>query len=103
MSSWLSRLLGRSERRDDLAAERHHQLSTMVPFPADLNWHDLAAAEKNLEALRAYAQGLATSVIDWYLRKRRWKKIFSWALRLLAYAFAIVRSPCAPTEGIERG
>jgi SMODS and SLOG-associating 2TM effector domain 2 len=84
--AWLSDLARFRIRRpplgiDDLKIWRHRRLSTALPFPA-LDWAE--PEEENLKALYDYVVHLAYGVIDWYIRHRLWKKLWSRALRIVS-------------------
>jgi hypothetical protein len=91
--AWLARLVRicirlPPEGIDDLRIWRHRQLSTSLPFPT-LSWSDDNDAEASLKELHDYAVQLAHSVIDWYIRHRFWKKIYSRALRAASFLLVI--------------
>jgi len=94
--SWWVRLadwLVRPERdrgEEELQITRQRQLSMAVPFP-ELDWSGDAGREaESLKTLHDYAVALANSAIDWYVRKRQWKKCWSIILRFLIFLFAII-------------
>jgi hypothetical protein len=70
------------------AFARHHRLSIALPFPHSLEWSTCEEITRSLDALYDYAEDLATSVIDWYLTKKRGKRRLSVGLRYSSYAFA---------------
>jgi hypothetical protein len=77
---WLDAILGA-----DIRIVRHHGLSTALPFPP-ISWS--ANVEQNLAELHDYAVQLAHGALDWYLKKRRWKKLWSKTLHIAAYTAA---------------
>jgi hypothetical protein len=68
---------------DDQKIWRHRHLSTAIPFP-ELDWSDI---ETSLGALYDYAVQMANGTIDWYIRRRFWKKILSRGLHLASFVF----------------
>ncbi|MGA2129333.1 MAG: SLATT domain-containing protein [Xanthobacteraceae bacterium] len=70
---------------EGLQIARHRQLAMAVPFP-QLDWN---RDTESLRILHDYAVALANSVIDWYVRKRHWKRFWSIILRFLIFLFAI--------------
>jgi hypothetical protein len=75
---------------DDIAEQiqyaRHHLLCTAIPF-ARIDWSDQT---RTFRDLYHFAEQLALGAIDWYLRKRRTKKVTSVCLRYASYFFVIV-------------
>jgi hypothetical protein len=59
------------------------ELSLALPFP-DLDWSVEDRQKETAEKLRDYVESLATSSIDWYLRKIVWKRLFARSLHVLA-------------------
>jgi hypothetical protein len=73
-----------------LQADRHRRLSVAVPFPEDLSWCNKVDIEKSLRSLHDFAVRVANSAIDWYGRKRTWKRFWARTVHLLAYLFGVV-------------
>jgi hypothetical protein len=78
-----------ADRKERADIARHQLLSIAIPFPENLDWSTPEKTEESLNALYGFGNDLATSVIDWYLQRRRGKKRQSVYLRYASYAFAI--------------
>jgi hypothetical protein len=70
----------------DLKIWRHRHIATALPFPR-IRWSDQQSDEERLEKLYDYAVQMANGVIDWYIRRRFWKKTFSRVFRFLSFLF----------------
>src|ERR1051326_4322833 len=95
---FLLRIWAMAEQKDTEAADRlraradiarHQMLSIAIPFPEKLDWTTSERTEESLSELYDFAGDLATSVIDWYLQRRRGKKAQSVGLRYASYTFAV--------------
>src|ERR1700760_1711534 len=69
-----------------LLIRRHRILSTALPFP-NLDWSQEQNNALNLKRLRGYCEGLANSVLDWYLEHHNKKKWKAKSLHNLIFAF----------------
>jgi hypothetical protein len=92
MIAWLKRIFATrpSGAADWIAILRHRKLCTAIPFPSELSWLNDEESNRSLDKLYVYAEDLANSAIDWYLKKKFSKKVLSIGLRYASYAFVII-------------